>query len=146
MKLKNKQVANIVIGLSRFGEKREVKEDKARLPVGLGMKFAVAKQLLTPHFEAFEEVRDELIDEYVKRNEAGQKLKKGGGDSGQPEQWDMGENDEAFKKAYKELLNTEVEVARLTPIKFVDFKVKEEDLPSEYFDIFSLLHPFLELE
>ena len=143
MKLTNKQVTNIVIGLSRFSAERLDKSEKAHLPVGLGMKFAIAKQKLTPHYEAFEEVRDELIDEYCKRDDKGQKLKKGAGPS---EQWDMGERDAEFKKAYKELLLTEVEVERLTPVKFADFKVKEDDLPAEYFDIFASLHPFLELE
>lgn len=156
MKLSNKQIQNVLTGMNRISE--EIKAGHLRLEVGTSFAVAIAKKKLVPIYEAFSETREDLLDQFVKKDAAGQKVKTpekkdSAGNVIAPEQWDLGSNEEAWKKAVTELLLKEETIDRLEPIKLSDFKIKkvkgvdgkeeEGDIDPE---ILYLLEPWLQLD
>lgn len=151
MKMTNKQMTNVYPGLVALSQKRE-KGEKFKLPVGVGFKLAIARQKMMPLIEAFNDMRDELIDEHCKKDEAGQKMKVPAvldpdGATITPEQWDMGDGADKFKAEYKELLLQEVELVRVEPLKITEFGKKDsEEMDAEMIEVLSLLYPLVEFE
>jgi len=152
MKLSNKQIQNILTGMNM------ISSNKIRLEVGTAFLVAVAKKQLMPVYEAYTETRDDLLDQFCRKDENGQKMKipekkDAQGNVIQMEQWDLGGHEEDWKKAVTELLMREEEIDRLKPMKWEQFKLKkvkgadgkEEDGEIDP-EILFLLAPWLELE
>ena len=157
MKLTNKQVERICIGMTQLSQ--DIKDGKLRLETGTSFLAAIAKKKLIPVYEAFTETREELIDSFILRDSDGQKKKipaqkDSAGNVTEAEQWDLGTSKEQYAKEVKTLLLTEVEVDRLTSIKRSDFKIKRVKSPDGKTDeegdidpdILFLLVPWLVLE
>lgn len=152
MRLTNKQVQNIITGMAQLSQQ------KIRLETGVSFAVAVAKKQLMPFFEAFGDARDDLLDQYVVKDDNGQKKKiperrDANGNVIAQEQWDLGSNEDAWNRDFKTLLSAEVEVPRLRRMKKDQFKLKkvkgkedgkleEQDIDPE---ILFLLVPYLDL-
>lgn len=159
MKLNTKQVRNILTGMNRISE--EIKAERLRLETGTSFAVAIAKKKLVPISEAFDEAHQDILDQYVTKDESGQMKKipavtDKDGNVVVPEQWDLGVNLPSYQKDVKALYLNETEVERLEPIKLSDFKTKklksksgkkEDEQDSDIDpDILFLLTPWLILE
>lgn len=147
MKLNNKQVRNIVTGIGRVTE--DVRAGLLKPEVGTSFMLASLKKQLAPVYEAFDEENDKLLEEFVKKDDKGQKVKVPAHD-GVPEQWDLGGRNDEWKVAMKELWLAETEFDSIKPIALDKFKfkrVKGEDGNMEDAsidpDILFLLSPWI---
>ena len=151
MKLRTKQVQNIVTGMAMISQ--EVQAGKLKLDVGTSFAIAIAKKQLAPVYEAFTETRDALLNEFTVKDEKGEKVKipavlNAQGQTIVQEQWDLGGRGAEWTGEVKKLLLEEHEIDRLNPLPMENFKLKKvngEDGDIDP-DILFLLSPWLVME